>query len=78
MTGADIKTGNPKVEGRYLTFLRCQAPQARHWVEPVILTWSGDRWHTSFIAQNSVLGWIGPIPVMKADDLEKPKMEFDL
>lgn len=66
---SEIKTGTPQVEGRYVAFVRCQASQAREWVEPIIMTWHGGHWHTTFIAQRRVIGWIGPLPVLKVEDI---------
>lgn len=74
MSPADINTGKPMIEGRYVAFVRCEAAQAQAWVEPIIMTWAGEHWHTTFIGQRRVLGWIGPLPVMKAIDL----IEYDL
>ena len=78
MKASDIQHGNPQIEGRYVVFVQCQAAQAKAWVEPTIMTWAGDRWHSTFIAQRNVLGWIGPLPVMKVADLKAPDMEYDL
>lgn len=66
----DIQTGNPKAEGRYVAFIRCQAAAAADWIEPALMTWSGGRWHSSFLPQRAVLGWIGPLPVLKVSDLQ--------
>ncbi|MBA3831635.1 MAG: hypothetical protein H0X34_07040 [Chthoniobacterales bacterium] len=79
MNATDIKTGSPKIDGRYVAFVRCQAVQAKDWVEPIIMTWHSSRWHTTYIANRQIIGWLGPIPVMKADDIEaKAPVEFDL
>ncbi len=75
MSPADIRTGKPKVEGRYVVFIQCAAVQARDWVEPIILTWASDRWHTAYAA-HKIIGWLGPIPVMKVADIAP--VEFDL
>jgi hypothetical protein len=77
MNAADIRTGKPGVDGRYVVFVQCAAVQARDWVEPVIMTWAGERWHTTF-AKPNIRGWLGPIPVMKVADIETPTKEYDL
>lgn len=69
------KTGEPQAEGRYVAFIRCQAQGANEWVEPVIMTWQGGKWHTG-MGQRRIVGWLGPLPVMKAMDIEVP--EYDL
>lgn len=71
------ETGKPPKEGRYVAFVRCEAMAAKAWVEPIIVTWCGGRWQSSLIAQRRVLGWIGPLPVLKVDDLDFPPA-FDL
>jgi len=75
VNAANIKTGNPKIEGRYVALVQITAHQASEWVEPVILTWASGRWHTW---HRGIVGWIGPIPVMKVADIVVPPAEFDL
>lgn len=71
--------GNPSAEGRYVVFIRCEAPQAKAWVEPVIMPWHGGRWHSTFVSPRKVLGWIGPLPVLKVEDIEaNVPQDFDL
>lgn len=65
----EIKTGTPQAEGRYVAFVRCQVAAAREWVEPIVMAWHGGRWHTSMISQRRIIGWLGPLPVLKVDDL---------
>lgn len=72
-----VENGTPKHEGRYVAFLQCQAVQAQDWVEPIIMAWHGGRWHTTFIANRRIIGWIGPLPVLKVKDLDEPQV-FDL
>jgi hypothetical protein len=75
---ADIQTGKPKLDGRYVVLVRCTAQAARDWVEPLIMTWHSGRWHTSNLSAK-IVGWLGPIPVMKVADIpEEPVQEFDL
>ena len=80
MNASDVKSGHPVAEGRYVVFVRCQAAQARDWVEPIIMTWANDRWHSTFIGDRRILGWLGPLPVLKADDIaDEPAPEvYDL
>jgi len=63
-------TGDPIIDGRYVAFIRCEASQAKAWVEPVIMTWHDRRWHSTFIPQRRVIGWLGPLPVLKVEDIE--------
>lgn len=65
-----VQTGTPTVEARYVAFVRCSAAQARDWVEPLIMTWHGGRWHTTFINQRRIIGWLGPLPVLKVADID--------
>lgn len=74
MNAADIRTGAPKADGRYVVFIQCAAAQARDWVEPVIMPWASGKWHTTFL-KPKIIGWLGPIPVMKVVDIAQ---EFDL
>lgn len=71
----EISTGSPKVEGRYVVFIQCDPAGAREWVEPVIMTWSSSKWHTTFL-KRKICGWIGPLPVMKVSAFPQP--EYDL
>lgn len=71
-----IRTGDPVVEARYVAFIRCEASQGKAWVEPIIMVWATGRWHSSFIPQRRVLGWIGPLPVLKVADISE--QVFDL
>lgn len=77
-----INTGNPIIDARYVALIRCEASQAGDWVEPVIMAWAGGKWHTTFIPRRKVLGWIGPLPVLKVDDMPHdigiPIVEYDL
>lgn len=75
MNAADIKAGKPSAEGRYVVFIQCEVAAARDWVEPVIMTWAGGKWHTTFL-KPKIIGWLGPIPVMKVADIE-PTPKFD-
>lgn len=70
----EIRTGNPPVEGRYLVFVRCQGRGVSDWVEPVIDTWHGGRWH----GFRKVLGWFGPIPPLTSRDMLANCPEYDL
>lgn len=76
-----IQTGTPKADGRYVVFIRCQAAAARDWVEPIIMTWHSECWNTSFIPKHGIIGWLGPLPVLKVTDIEATAPappEFDL
>lgn len=68
----EIQLGTPKVDGRYVVFFQCESHQAAEWVEPVIMTYAGNRWH---LQGRKVLGWIGPLPVMKVADLDRSRGE---
>lgn len=78
MNAAQIKSGKPQVDGRYVAFVQCQAAAARDWIEPLIVTWANDRWHTSFIPVSRILGWMGPIPVLKVADLAEQAFGDDV
>lgn len=71
-----VQSGKPQTDGRYVVFVQCDVAAAKAWVEPLIMAWSGERWHTTYIANRRILGWIGPLPVLKVDDLALPV--FDL
>lgn len=75
-----VETGKPKIEGRYVVFIPCASSQVRDWVEPIIMVWHGGRWQSTFMPQANVVAWCGPIPVMKAGDIEAkaPVQEYDL
>lgn len=74
-----VQHGTPKAEGRYVVFVRCQAGAASDWVEPLIMAWSGGRWHTTFIGDRRILGWLGPLPVLKVTDIDEPMLlSYDL
>jgi len=77
MSPANIQTGAPRIDGRYVVFVQCTASQARDWVEPVIMVWASGRWHTTF-AKPNIRGWLGPIPVMKVVDIGPSNTEYDL
>lgn len=73
------QTGNPKTDGRYVVFCRCKAMSARDWVEPILLAWSNGAWVSSFVNLSGIIGWIGPLPVLKVDEIQKPAaIEYDL
>lgn len=76
MNAGAIQTGSPKLDGRYVAFIQCDAAQAREWVEPVIMTYSNGKWHTTFL-KNKIVGWLGPIPPMKVADIEATEV-YDL
>jgi hypothetical protein len=56
------RTGDPPEDGRYVVFAVCASQQVRDWCEPHIATWHGGRWHF----HSPVLGWIGPLPQVRA------------
>lgn len=70
----EIRTGKPPIEGRYLIFCRCKGHAVGDWVEPLIDTWQGGRWH----GFRKVLGWFGPIPPMTTRDMLSMNPEYDL
>jgi hypothetical protein len=72
----EISVGQPQVEGRYVVFMQCASHQVRHCTEPHIATWHGGKWH----ARYDVLGWIGPLPVMRVHELAElaEQQEYDL
>jgi len=69
-----IERGAPKLDGRYVVFIQCNAMAARDWVEPVVMTWSAGKWHTEFL-KRKIIGWLGPLPVLKVDAIEEKRGE---
>jgi len=71
-----IQTGQPLVEGRYVVFMQCQSHQVRDYVEPHVASWHDGRWN----ARHDVLGWIGPLPVLRVHELAELAeiQEYDL
>lgn len=64
-----IETGKPAIDGLYLVFVPAVV---REWLEPQIAMWHKGAWHFRHSTQKydcDVLGWSGPIPVMKAQPL---------
>lgn len=64
--------GNPLFDARYVVFVPLfkEAPNG-HYVEPQIAAWSGNKWHMA--DSRPVLGWIGPLPVLKVSDFVPEK-----
>lgn len=72
-----IETGTPPIEGRYVVFV--EGDRSNGYCEPLLVTWHGGKWHS----WRKVLGWSGPVPVMRAEFLTemhglREPMEFDL
>jgi hypothetical protein len=59
--------GNPIFDARYVVFVALEkAAPLGHFVEPLIAAWANGKWHTT--DPRKVLGWIGPLPVLKVTD----------
>jgi hypothetical protein len=68
-----INKGDPTFDGQYIGFINSDQGG---FLQPRLLTWHGGRWHY----WRKVYYWIGPIPVLKIEDFDKPAptQEFDL
>lgn len=77
----NICKGTPAAAGRYVIFTPCRSHQVSQYLEPSIAVWDCIRWHREPGAP--IFGWLGPLPVLLADDRDfvesaPPPKEYDL
>lgn len=73
----EICAGDPLIDGLYICYL--DNALIHTYADRKMLMWFQGKWGYPMSSQNyrgHVYGWIGPLPVMKFEDL--PKQEYDL